>query len=83
MAEKKEITFDIVKSIGVLSSTPSNWQKELNMVSWNNNPAKLDIRDWNQDHDRMRKGLTLTCEEAKMLREILSDLDLDALFGQE
>lgn len=30
-----EIKYEIVKSIGVLSISPKDWRKELNLVSWN------------------------------------------------
>ncbi|MDR2417818.1 MAG: hypothetical protein LBD79_02035 [Treponema sp.] len=62
-----EITFDIVKTYAVLSSEKSGWQKELNLVSWNGRQAKLDIRDWSPDHEKMGKGITLTPEEAAKL----------------
>ncbi|MDK2905728.1 MAG: hypothetical protein PWR12_1804 [Eubacteriaceae bacterium] len=70
------ITFDIVEEIGVLSELPSGWQKELNLVSWNERDAKYDLRDWNADHDKMRKGITLTVDELVQLREILNGMDL-------
>lgn len=76
-----EIKYEIKNEIGVLSSSPkSGWQKEVNMVSWNDNPAKMDIRDWAPDHERMRKGITLTCEEAKVLKEYLDSVNFDELF---
>ncbi len=30
-----DITFEIVKKIGTLSTTEKGWSKELNLVSWN------------------------------------------------
>lgn len=70
------ITFEIVKEIGVLSELPSGWQKELNLVSWNERDAKYDLRDWNADHEKMRKGITMTADELVELREILNGMDL-------
>jgi hypothetical protein len=66
-----EIKFEIVKHIGVLSEAESGWKKELNQVSWNEKEPKYDIRDWNQSHDRMSKGITLTEEEVKELKKLL------------
>lgn len=68
----KEITYEIVEEIGVLSRKPSGYQKELNLVSWNGAPAKYDIREWLGDHEKMTKGTTLSEEEAAALRELLS-----------
>jgi hypothetical protein len=66
-----EIKFEIKESIGVLSESPKGWTKELNLVSWNDKEAKYDIRDWSPDHNNMSKGITLTFEELKNLRDIL------------
>jgi hypothetical protein len=68
---EKEITFSIVKSIGVISEGSRGWKKELNLVSWNERDPKLDIRDWSEDHQKMGKGVTLTKEEAAKLKELL------------
>jgi len=71
-----EITFKIVEEVGVLSELPSGWQKELNLVSWNERDAKYDLRDWNADHGKMRKGITLTVDELAQLRDILNGMEL-------
>lgn len=68
-----EIKYDIVESLGVLSENAKGWRKELNLVSWNEREAKFDLRDWNPEHTRMTKGITMTEEEAKMLYEILKE----------
>lgn len=69
--------FEITDEIEVLSEGAGGWQKELNMVSWNQREPKYDIRDWNQDHERCRKGITLTTDELVALRDALNSLDLD------
>ncbi len=50
------------------------WTLELNRVSYNGNEAKLDIRAWNEDHSKMGKGITLTDDEAKKLKETLKEI---------
>ena len=67
-----DISFDIVKHFGVLSTEKSGWKKELNMVSWNGRAPKLDIRDWAPGHEKMGKGVTLSQEEASKLAELLA-----------
>jgi hypothetical protein len=67
-----DITFDIVKTHGVLSEEKGGWRKELNSVSWNGRNPKFDIRDWAPDHEKMGKGVTLTREEAEKLRDFLN-----------
>ena len=46
-----EVKFEIVKSLGVLSEGARGWQKEVNLVSWNERNPKFDIREWDPDHD--------------------------------
>ena len=57
-----EFKFDIVENIGVLSENAKGWRKELNFVSWNEREPKYDIREWDPEHNRMAKGITLTKE---------------------
>lgn len=62
------VTYNIVKHIAVLSeNTKTGWKKELNIVSWNGNEPKYDIREWSADHVKMGKGVTLTEDEYKVL----------------
>lgn len=42
------------------------------MVSWNGREAKLDLREWSPDHQKMGKGVTLSLDEAKSLVALLS-----------
>lgn len=67
------ITFEIKKHIGVLSTSSKGWTKELNIVSWNDRDAKLDIREWSPDHEKMGKGITLTNDEAVTLCKLIAD----------
>ncbi|HAO6441941.1 TPA: hypothetical protein IQC91_001679 [Listeria monocytogenes] len=65
------IEYEIIEEIGVLSENARGWRKELNKVSWNGCPPKYDIRDWSEDHEKMGKGITLTDEEAEVLKKLL------------
>lgn len=66
-----KIEYEIIEEIGVLSENARGWRKELNKVSWNGRPPKYDIRDWSEDHEKMGKGITLTDEEAEVLKKLL------------
>lgn len=68
-----EFKFDIVENIGVLSENAKGWRKELNFVSWNEREPKYDIREWDPEHNRMAKGITLTKEESVALYELLKE----------
>ena len=69
-----DIKFEIVKKIGVLSTSDKGWSKELNLVSWNDRPAKYDLRDWDPEHKVMGKGITLSQEEIAALKGLLAGL---------
>lgn len=71
-----EIKYEIEKEIAVISENYKGYKRELNLISWNGYPAKYDIRDWTDGHERMTKGLTFTAEELGKLRDILNELDL-------
>lgn len=70
-----EIKYEIIKNIGVLSTSASGWSKELNLISWNDRDPKYDLRDWSPDHEKMGKGVTLTKEELSALRELLNTME--------
>lgn len=75
MNNQDEFKFEITKSYGIISEGKAGWNMELNEVSWNDRPAKLDIRTWSPDHQKMGKGITLTKEEAKALGKLLLDIN--------
>ena len=73
MSNKNDkITCEIVEQIAELS-TSGSWALELNKVSWNGREPKLDIRSWDEMHEKCSKGITLTEEEAYKLMEALQD----------
>ena len=71
-----EIKYEIIKNIGVLSKSASGWQKELNLISWNDRDAKYDIREWSPDGEKMGKGVTLSREELLALKELLNKIEV-------
>jgi hypothetical protein len=71
-----EIKFEIIKKIGVLTTSASGWSKELNLISWNDRDPKYDLRDWSADHEKMGKGVTLSMEELSALKELLNSIEL-------
>lgn len=71
-----DIKYEIKENLGTISESSKGWVKELNLISWNEKEAKYDIRDWDLEHKKMGKGVTLTIEELKKLRDILNEIDL-------
>ncbi len=73
---RNEVRYEIVREIGVIAENDRGWRKELNLVSWNDRAPKYDLRDWSAGREKMSKGLTLTKEEARRLKELLEAADL-------
>jgi hypothetical protein len=71
-----DIKFEIVKTIGILSTAGSGWTKELNLVSWNEREPRYDLREWSPDHAKMGKGATLSREELAALKDLLNGMEL-------
>ena len=72
-----ELTFEIKECLGVLSENARGWTKELNLISWNDREPKYDIREWNPDHTRMGKGVTLSTEEFENLKKLINGDEIE------
>ncbi len=46
-------------------------------ILWNGGKPKIDVRDWNERHDRMSRGITLTEEQGEKLVKALGQRMLD------
>ncbi len=79
MATTTELKFEIRKNLGAIGEGTKGWKKEVNIVSWNDRKPKLDIRDWDENHIKMGKGVTLNKDEVAELKKLLDELDIDAL----
>ncbi len=72
-----DLKYEIKETIGVLSENAKGWTKELNLISWNDREPKYDIREWNPDHSRMGKGVTLSTEEFENLRKLINGEEIE------
>ena len=81
MAEQKELKYEIINNIGVVSERTGGWRKELNLISWNDAEPKYDLRDWAPEHTKMGKGITMTEAELRSLKEII-EKKLEALAAE-
>ena len=72
-----EIKYEVVDKIGIVSEGNNGWNKELNLIKWNEREPVYDIRTWSPDHEKMGKGITISKTEAKALLEMLKTQDLD------
>ncbi|WKT76867.1 YdbC family protein [Lysinibacillus fusiformis] len=69
-----EIKFEVIEHIGVLSESSKGWKKEINLISWNGNEPKYDIREWAPNREKMGKGITLSGEEVQLLKKLLESI---------
>lgn len=69
----KDIQYEIVKEIAVLSKSDSGYTKEINLISWNGNEPKYDIRSFSPNREKCGKGITLTESEVKTLLKALKN----------
>ena len=60
----------------MLSTNARGWERQLNMISWNDHEPKYDIRDWSFDGSKMSKGISLSHDEMAVLKDILNELEL-------
>ena len=63
----KDIQYEIVKEIAVLSTGESGYTKEINLISWNGKEPKYDVRSFSPNREKCGKGVTLTEAEAEKL----------------
>ena len=73
-----EIKYEVVQRIAVLSERPRGWERQLNLISWNDGEPKYDIRDWSPDGTpHGAKGhFPLSHDEMAILKGLLDDLEL-------
>ena len=71
-----EFKYEITERIAVLSTNARGWERQLNMISWNDHEPKYDIRDWSTDGSKMSKGISLSHDEMAVLKDILNELEL-------
>ncbi len=76
------IQFEIYKVLGSLTEGGRGMVKQLTCMSWGENAPKFDLRPWNDEYERMGKGVTLSLDEIKALRDILNEADLDAILEE-
>lgn len=71
-----DIKYEIKETVGVIAESAKGWKKELNLISWNGKEAKYDLREWSPNHEKMGKGVTLTRDELKSLKELLNSMEI-------
>lgn len=73
----REFKYEIKQHFGVVAEEKSYRTLELNLVSFNDAEPKYDLRRWvNKDGEKtMGKGVTMTGEQLRALRDLLNGLE--------
>ena len=65
--------YEIIEHITTLKENiTGNYTTEVNLISYNGTAPKIDIRKWDRANNRMLRGISLTEDEAKQLKECLA-----------
>ena len=67
--------YEIIKKIGVLEGDPEGYRIEMNIVSWDGRPPKLDVRKW-QPNGKPAGGVCLGEKGLHELRTMIEDVTL-------
>lgn len=73
-----EFSFEIKQEFGKISEN-GKYTKEFNLISYGGAEPKYDIRTWITEEDgtkKMSKGITLSKEELKTLKEMLANIEV-------
>ena len=81
--EQDSFRYEILTHYGILSKSNRGWTRELNLIRWNGRKPKYDLRDWNPDHDKMSKGITLTDEEMMVLMSLIEENQIGFALEEE
>ena len=71
-----EFSYEITEQVVILSQNINGWSRQINLISWNGRAPKYDIRDWAPGNEKMGKGISLSLEELKALKEILNGMEI-------
>lgn len=66
--------YKIIKRLGVLEGKEDGFHVEANIIAWDDNLPKLDLRKWNGN--KPSKGFCLSEAGLEKLREMLKDVTL-------
>lgn len=73
-----EFEYEIKEKIATISVKGKNndFAMELNVISFNGNRPKYDLRNWKRSENLMLKGITMTAEELQTLKDTLNEIDI-------
>ena len=72
--KNQNVRFTVVKKLGVIKEYPDKWCKAANIIKWNDDEPKIDIRDWKFDGEgnTMTRGITFKQGSDRTGRKLVS-----------
>ena len=71
------INYEIIENLLTLDefydTAGEPYHVEVNIMKWYGGDPKIDIRSWNKDKSKMKKGATLTDEEWEALKNNIKE----------
>lgn len=55
--DHKELKYEIITNVGIVSEHSGGWKKELNRISWNGGEPKYDLRTGHLNMQKWVKAL--------------------------
>ena len=71
-----EFKYENYRAIAVLSTSANGWERQLNMVSWNDRSPSMTSATGLRTASKMGKGISLSHDELAILKGILEDMEL-------
>lgn len=71
-----DFSFEVLEDHGILSTKSKGWNRHLTTTQWGDHPPKYDIRDWSPGFEKMGKGISLSQDELRQLRDLLNQMEL-------
>ena len=74
----RDFTYEIKKTLASVKSDSDGWNLELNLISWSGRKPSYDLRKWNDNHEKMGKGVAMSEDEVVLLfykaKDILKEI---------
>lgn len=72
LEEARHNGVQIVRHIGVISTYPNGWTKEVNIVRLDDDRLVYDIRKWSEDKSKFSRGVIFDQHEMEKLKNIIT-----------
>jgi len=76
-----DFSYEIIRNVFSIQSDTDGWNLELNLISWGKRDPKWDLRKWQDDHEKMGKGCSMSEDEVVLMFQKSTEI-LEAITGE-